>query len=231
MILCIETSTLNCSVALFQDGKCLASKEERGSGFVHGERLHILIDELLKEVGVKPDALTAVGVTKGPGSYTGLRIGVSAAKGLCFTLGIPMYSVTSTEVLASAVLESEKVTDNDRILALLDARRMEVYSNLFDSTGASVGEIAAEIVESNTFENREGDGVVWLCGDAQEKLMEVLSREPYRFTECVYPSARFMGPLIEDKITSGLAEDVAYFEPFYLKEFVAGTPRKSPLQS
>lgn len=228
VFLCIETSTLNCSVAVFRGSECLSLVEEAGDSYVHGEMLHVFMERALREAGVKASDLTAVGVTRGPGSYTGLRIGVSAAKGLCFSMGIPLYSVESLRVLAASV--QSRAVEGNRILALIDARRMEVYSALFDPELNQIGETRAEVVESTTFDDRAGAGSFILCGDAQEKLRDVLTGDYFEFTEVRYPSARAMGKLISDKIETEQHEDVAYFEPFYLKDFVAGTPRKSPLK-
>lgn len=225
--LCIETSTLNCSVAVFKDEVCLALVEESSDKYIHGELLHVFIQRALEEAKVKASDLSAVVVTKGPGSYTGLRIGVSAAKGLCYALSIPLYSLESLEVLAQA--QKPNCGENDCILSLIDARRMEVYSAMYSPSIEKIGTTQAEVVEDGTFEDRVPSGKLILVGDAQEKLKAVLTSDSYVFTDTQFPSARDMGELALKKINAGQHEDVAYFEPFYLKDFVAGTPRKSPL--
>lgn len=227
LFLCIETSTLNCSVAVFRGEECLSLVEESSSSYIHGEVLHLFMERALDQAGITSGELNAVAVTKGPGSYTGLRIGVSAAKGLCFALKIPLYSVTSTRVLAEAV-RGELQSDSDRVLALLDARRMEVYASLFDSQLNQIGDTTAEEVDADTFEDRR-EGRFILAGDAQPKLKEVFTRVEYVFTDSIYPSAMNMAKPVLRAMEEGLVEDVAYFEPFYLKDFVAGKPRKSPL--
>lgn len=226
VFLCIETSTHNCSVAAFRGTEMLSLVEQSSDSYIHGEKLHLFIEQALSEAKLTTNDLTAVAVSKGPGSYTGLRIGVSAAKGLCFALQIPLYSVNSLRVLANSLSRDE--VGEAQVLSVIDARRMEVYSAIFDADGKEVSETQAEIVEADTFENRRSSTFI-LVGDAQEKLKSVLPGEHYIFTSHIYPSASHMGAIIAEKIANGDTEDVAYFEPFYLKDFVAGKPRKSPL--
>ncbi|TNE27580.1 MAG: tRNA (adenosine(37)-N6)-threonylcarbamoyltransferase complex dimerization subunit type 1 TsaB [Bacteroidetes bacterium] len=226
IFLCIETSTHNCSVAVFRGSERLSLVEESSDSYIHGEMLHIFIQRALSDARIEAHNLTAVAVSKGPGSYTGLRIGVSAAKGLCFALQIPLYSVNSLRVLSNGLTKAE-IGDAD-VLSVIDARRMEVYSSVFDSEGTELSETQAEIVEADTFEDRRRTKFV-LVGDAQEKLKEVLPIDHYNFTTHIYPSAAHMGSIILKKIEKEQTEDVAYFEPFYLKDFVAGKPKKSPL--
>lgn len=224
--LCLETSTLNCSVAVFRGEECISLVEEFSDKYIHGEVLHLFIQKALGEAKISVNDLDAVAVSKGPGSYTGLRIGVSAAKGICFALNIPLFSVNSLRVLAEATTDVER--KDSQILSVIDARRMEVYSAIFDTHLKSEGETQAEIVEPDTFENRRRNRMV-LVGDAQEKLRGILTPSHYLFTEHIYPSAQNMGAVVYQKIQDGCSEDVAYFEPYYLKDFVAGIPKKSPL--
>lgn len=225
IFLCLETSTLNCSVAVFEGESLLACVEESSSSYIHGEKLHLFIKEALNQAQVTPADLSAVAVTKGPGSYTGLRIGVSAAKGLAFSLNIPMYSMTSLEVLAQAPLS---VASDELILAHIDARRMEIYGAFYSSDRGALTDIKADVVEEDIYADVHSGKKVHLVGDAQSKLMEVLPSN-YQSTEIEFPSAQFMGKAILAKIIVEDSEDVAYFEPFYLKDFVAGNPKKSPL--
>lgn len=226
-VLSIETSTLNCSVAIHQDGALLACVEESSSAYIHGEKLHLFIEQCAAEANIQLSDLTAVGVSKGPGSYTGLRIGVSAAKGLAFSLSIPLYSVDSLDVLANSEFLSRP--KDSIILANIDARRMEIYGAFYEVDGTRITEISADIVEEDIYTAIHRGRKVELAGDAQEKLLEVLPSEIYSGSKSVFPSAKDMGSLIQAKIKAGREEDVAYFEPFYLKDFVAGKPRKSPL--
>lgn len=225
IFLCIETSTLNCSVAVFKGEELLSSVEESSDAYIHGEKLHVFIQKALNRAKLSPKDLEAVAVTKGPGSYTGLRIGVSAAKGLAFSLGIPMYSLTSLEVLAQSPIE---VKDGELILAHVDARRMEIYGAFYSASREVLTDISADVVEEDVYSEIHKGNLVHLIGDAQSKLMDVLPAN-YKTTPIQFPSAQFMGKAILQKMELGDSEDVAYFEPFYLKDFVAGKPRKSPL--
>ncbi|NVK26959.1 MAG: tRNA (adenosine(37)-N6)-threonylcarbamoyltransferase complex dimerization subunit type 1 TsaB [Flavobacteriia bacterium] len=226
-VLSIETSTLNCSVAIHKDGQLLSCVEESSSAYIHGEKLHLFIDQCIAEAEIQIADLTAVAVSKGPGSYTGLRIGVSAAKGLAFSLDIPLYSVDSLDVLANAIHLNLK--EDHLILANIDARRMEIYGAFYNSDGTRLTDISADVVEEDIYSEIHKGRKVILAGDAQEKLLSVLPGEIYSASEVNFPSAKDMGALIQQKIEQGKNEDVAYFEPFYLKDFVAGKPRKSPL--
>lgn len=220
--LCIETSTLNCSVAVFDGEKQLSCVEESSDKYIHGERLHLFIESAVEQAGIALNELCAVAVSKGPGSYTGLRIGVSAAKGLAFSLNIPLYSVDSLAVLAAGVSDQSNL-----VFAHIDARRMEVYG-AFYRNGERLTEISADVVEEDIYTSTHNGEQVILAGDAQEKLLGVLP-DNYRASEVTLPSAAHMGGIVFHKIQKEDKEDVAYFEPFYLKDFVAGKPRKSPL--
>ena len=213
-ILNIETATKNCSVSLAKDGQTILCKEIAEQGYSHAERLHVFIEEILKETNVKIQELHAVAVSKGPGSYTGLRIGVSTAKGLCYALGIPLIAVDTLQVLAHQVSVESGI-----IVPMLDARRMEVYSAVFDKNHQKIKEVQAEILTENSYS--EISQTVYFIGDCQEKCQTVLTQPNFKFIpEIVFPSASQMSQLSYEKFNQNDFEDVAYFEPLYLKDFL-----------
>ncbi|AOW09186.1 tRNA (adenosine(37)-N6)-threonylcarbamoyltransferase complex dimerization subunit type 1 TsaB [Flavobacterium gilvum] len=219
-ILNIETATKNCSVALAKGGKTILCKEIADEGYSHAERLHVFIEEIIQESGIGMKDLEAIAVSQGPGSYTGLRIGVSAAKGLCYALNIPLIAVDTLLALASKV----SVTDGV-IVPMLDARRMEVYSAVFSSTLEKNREILAEIIDENSF--AEIKGKVYFVGDCNEKCKSVLTKDNFVFLDNIkYPSANEMSVLSFDKYKISDTVDVAYFEPYYLKDFLVASPKK-----
>ena len=219
-ILNIETATKNCSVALANEGKTILCKEIAEEGYSHAERLHVFIEEIIKEAGISLNDLSAIAVSQGPGSYTGLRIGVSAAKGLCFALGIPLIAVDTLQVLASQVN-----IDDGLIVPMIDARRMEVYSAIFSAKFDKKREILAEIIDENSFSDRAEK--LYFVGDCAEKCKSVLKKENHVFLEDVkYPSAKEMCALSFEKFKINDTVDVAYFEPYYLKDFMVTTPKK-----
>ncbi|WP_104734766.1 tRNA (adenosine(37)-N6)-threonylcarbamoyltransferase complex dimerization subunit type 1 TsaB [Hanstruepera ponticola] len=220
IILSIETATTNCSVSLSKDGETFALKEDYNKGYSHAERLHVFIEELLLENAIKKSQINAIAVSKGPGSYTGLRIGVSAAKGLCYALGIPLISVSTLESLAHQVEASEGF-----IVSMLDARRMEVYAEVFDVKHNSVRDIEAEILTENSYEFFLQNGLVHFIGNAVAKTKTIISHSNAVFIENKLPSASEMGALAYHKYKKSDIEDVAYFEPYYLKDFVALKPK------
>lgn len=219
-ILNIETATKNCSVALAKAGKTILCKEISEEGYSHAERLHVFIEEIIKEAGIRLNDLSAIAVSQGPGSYTGLRIGVSAAKGLCFALGIPLIAVDTLQALASQV----KVVDG-LIIPMIDARRMEVYSAIFTPNFEKKREILAEIITEDSFSGIEE--TLYFVGDCAEKCKSVLTKENYVFLEDIeYPSAKEMSALSYEKFKINEMVDVAYFEPYYLKDFMITAPKK-----
>ncbi len=218
LILCIETATTNCSVALGQNGKLVALKEDNSSNYSHAERLHIFIEEILKENDFSAKDLDAIAISKGPGSYTGLRIGVSAAKGLCFSLEIPLISVPTLTSLAMQVKEE----GNGLIIPMLDARRMEVYTAGFTATYDAVFETRAQILDPSAFQEELERGKVSFIGNGVEKFKEICSHGNAVFIEGKLPSAKEMIFLANEKFQREGFEDVAYFEPFYLKDFMIG---------
>jgi len=222
LILCLETTTTNCSVALSRDGEVLALKEDMGLNYSHAERLHNYIDSVLKDAKLSKNDLDAVAVSKGPGSYTGLRIGVSSAKGLCFALDIPLIATNTLEALA---MQAE-ITDIKTIIPVLDARRMEVYSAIFNSKFEEKRGIEAQIIEEDSFKEQLADGNCLFIGNGAEKLQPILKHKHAHFNTEALPSAREMAFLAEAKYKISDTEDVAYFEPFYLKDFVVTKSKK-----
>lgn len=219
-ILNIETATRNCSVSIAHDGVTLLCKEIAESGYSHAEKLHVFIEELLLELQLNYKDLDAVAVSQGPGSYTGLRIGVSAAKGLCFALDISLIAVDTLEVLASQLRISEGY-----IIPMIDARRMEVYSAVFNAQGHKIRDTQAEIIVEDSF--AAFGGTIYFIGDSSEKCSTVLTQSNFVFkNEVIFPSANEMGKLSFEKYKKNDTVDVAYFEPYYLKDFVSTVPKK-----
>jgi tRNA threonylcarbamoyladenosine biosynthesis protein TsaB len=219
-ILNIETATKNCSVALAKDGITVLYKEIAEEGYSHAERLHVFIDEIIKEAGITFQELSAIAVSQGPGSYTGLRIGVSAAKGLCFALDIPLIAVDTLQVLASQANVSSGL-----IIPMLDARRMEVYSAIFTSNFENKRGVQAEVITENSFDDLEE--TIYFVGDCAEKCKQVLIKENFVFLEEIkYPSAKEMSFLSYEKHQKNDTVDVAYFEPYYLKDFMMTVSKK-----
>jgi tRNA threonylcarbamoyladenosine biosynthesis protein TsaB len=213
-ILNIETATKNCSVSLAADGKTLVCKEISELGFSHAEKLHLFIEDVIQEAGISWSQLSAIAVSQGPGSYTGLRIGVSAAKGLSYALQIPLISVDTLASLAHQVTENDGV-----IVPMIDARRMEVYSAIFDSNKQKIRAIQAEIITEESFATISD--TVYFVGDSNEKVKTVLTKSNFVFLDAIqYPSAKEMSAISYQKFEEKNFEDVAYFEPFYLKDFL-----------
>jgi tRNA threonylcarbamoyladenosine biosynthesis protein TsaB len=219
-ILNIETSTKNCSVSIAKGGETIICKEIAEEGYSHAERLHVFIEASLKEAGITYKDLSAIAVSQGPGSYTGLRIGVSAAKGLCFALDLPLIAVDTLKVLASQVKIASGL-----IVPMIDARRMEVYSAIFNAKIEKLRDVQAEIISEDSFENLQE--TVYFVGDCAEKCKAVLTKENFVFlAEIKYPSAKEMSTLSYEKYKKSDTVDVAYFEPFYLKDFLITTSKK-----
>jgi len=217
VILCIETATTNCSVAIAVDGKIIALEEDNNHQYSHAEKLHLFIDEVLAKSGTLKSSLQAIAVSKGPGSYTGLRIGVSAAKGLCFAMDIPLISIPTLEALAH-----QAVIENGLIIPMLDARRLEVYAAVFSSENDQIRETKAEVLDKNSYYDYLKINNVCFIGDGVEKFKALCKHKNAIFMEGKLPSAKQMGALAEIKYRKNDFEDVAYFEPYYLKDFIAG---------
>jgi len=214
--LLIETSTKNCSVALAEGDRVVDAMDFAPENYSHAEKLHPCMDEILKRNHWTPEQLDAVAVGKGPGSYTGLRIGVSAAKGLAYALKIPLISVGSLEILARGIQTREGF-----IVPMIDARRMEAYTAVFDHAYRPVREIKAEILDENSFREFLEKGKVIFAGDAVEKAKKVIRHPNAVFADQHFPQAKHMAQPVMEKWNKKAFEDVAYFEPFYLKEFIA----------
>lgn len=225
-VLNIETSTNVCSVAVSQDGACIFEKEDH-SGPNHAERLGSFVDEALSFTDNHGIPFDAVAVSCGPGSYTGLRIGVSMAKGICYGRGLKLLGVPTLEILCVPVLLHEMVKEEDALLCpMLDARRMEVYAQLFDRSLKEVRPIHADVVDADTYKEWLDKVPVYFFGDGAKKCKEVINHPNAHFIDDIEPLAKNMMPLAEKRMAEGKFEDVAYFVPFYLKNFVAKLPRK-----
>lgn len=216
LILNIETTTTNCSVTLAEHGNVIASKELNNKNYSHSESLHVFIEQLMSASSFKKEDIEAIAVSEGPGSYTGLRIGVSAAKGLCFALGIPLIAVPTLTILAQQVKISE-----GKIVALLDARRMEVYTAVYDTSYKLETATEALVVDANSYSELLARNEVYFVGNAVDKVKDVIAHQNANFLETSYPSAKEMAVLSYEQYKKSDTVDVAYFEPFYLKEFVA----------
>ncbi|CAI8311133.1 MAG: tRNA threonylcarbamoyladenosine biosynthesis protein TsaB [uncultured Bacteroidota bacterium] len=223
-ILHLETSTKQCSVALAHKGELLASRILLNDSFSHSEKLHLFISEVLQEAKLKSADLDAVAVSKGPGSYTGLRIGVAAAKGLCFGLDIPLIALNALEILVQASTEQ----NTDYIIPMMDARRMEVYTAVFDSRRNWVEDTSALVLSRDSFKELLKDQKVLVLGDGAQKFKELNPEINAVFpSEIFYPKAVDMTPLAWEKFNSQAFESLAYFEPFYLKDFQTTPPKKN----
>ncbi len=222
-ILQVETATTVCSVALARDGEALAVKQinERN---IHAEVITLFIDELLKGAGISYSELDAIAVSSGPGSYTGLRIGVSTAKGLCFALDKPLIAVETLEAMADGIIAEMSLAGKNILLCpMIDARRMEVYTAIFDTHGKKVKPTTAEIIDENSFADLLNDDTILFFGDGASKCQAVLGGNPNaQFVSEFSNSAAYLGKKANEKFAAGDFEDVAYFEPFYLKDFIAG---------
>jgi len=221
LILNIETATKNCSVSLSDKEEILAIKELNDGNYSHSENLHVFIESVLNSLDKSMSDIDAVAVSKGPGSYTGLRIGVSAAKGFCFSLEIPLISVSTLASLAHSIA----IEKDAFIVPLLDARRMEVYSAVFNSNYHQIREVKAEVIESTSFKDFLEMGKVYFLGDGAEKCKELLKHKNAVFLNEYFPSAKQMATLAYTKYKKNDIEDVAYFEPFYLKDFLITKPK------
>ena len=234
LILSIETGTDVCSVALANDGELMALRES-DEGRDHAKKVALFVDELLRETGVQPADLDAIAVGKGPGSYTGLRIGVSFAKGMCYALNIPLIAVGSLDALTEVAREDydagildieEDDWANAYLCPMVDARRMEVYTQVFDTNGAELSDVTAEIITPESLSSWREKGKIVIFGNGAGKCTEAL---PDAILVSVSPSARGIVGLAEQAFNAEKFEDMAYFEPFYLKEFLVIPSKKKLL--
>ncbi|HLO89696.1 MAG TPA: tRNA (adenosine(37)-N6)-threonylcarbamoyltransferase complex dimerization subunit type 1 TsaB [Lentimicrobium sp.] len=236
MILAIETATRICSVALFDENRVIGLLESADEN-THSSILHVLIDQLLHEHGLSIGDITAVAVSKGPGSYTGLRIGVSAAKGFCYAKNIPLIAINTLESMATGMKEkvtgqipgngigSDQQSERSLYVPMIDARRMEVYSAVFDPQLQMIRETEAEIITADSFAGLRKTHTLILAGDGADKCKDILKGENIKYLEGFNASAAYMLQPCIKAFKSQRFENVAYFEPFYLKDFIAGKPR------
>lgn len=214
IILNLETATKNCSVALAKEGNTIACKEIAEQNFSHAEKLHVFIEELLAENNLKFSDLNAIAVSQGPGSYTGLRIGVSSAKGFCYALNIPLIAIDTLQLLAKQIQIEEGI-----IIPMIDARRMEVFTAIYNKNHQQERSTQAEIINENSYQ--EISEKMHLVGDGTEKFKNTLTHERFVFhSDVIFPSAKEMSELSFEKYKKSDFVDVAYFEPYYLKDFV-----------
>ncbi|MEC7262640.1 MAG: tRNA (adenosine(37)-N6)-threonylcarbamoyltransferase complex dimerization subunit type 1 TsaB [Bacteroidota bacterium] len=223
IILNLETATTNCSVSVSKDNEILCLKENNAADYSHSEQLHLFIKEALQEASLSFSDLDAIAVSKGPGSYTGLRIGVSSAKGLCFSLDLPLISVPTLESMAHQV----NLKEGEVVIPVLDARRMEVYSCVFDHHYKEMRETRAEIIDEGSFGDYSSFTKVYVVGSGAEKCKSILQAPNLNFDISIVPSAKQMAILANQKFLKREFEDVAYFEPYYLKDFVLQTKKNS----
>jgi tRNA threonylcarbamoyladenosine biosynthesis protein TsaB len=221
-ILNIETSTKNCSVSVAKNGEIIALQEVCEANFSHAEKLPSFIADSLKDAKITFNDLDAIAIGKGPGSYTGLRIGVSSAKGLCFGLDIPLIAIESLEILANAINIEKGI-----VIPLLDARRLEVYTAIFDSNNKQMIATTNHILNEDSFKEYLDKDKVYFLGDGTPKTKEIIHHKNAVFLENHHPSAKEMAKLSFTKFIKNKVEDVAYFEPFYLKDFHVTVSKKN----
>lgn len=225
IILHIETSTNVCSVAVSKDEELIFERMDN-QGLNHAKLLSPFIQEALDTLKSKSLELDAVSISEGPGSYTGLRIGVSTSKGLCYGYNIPLIAVSTLELLAQSVILSNEVTDNQLLCPMIDARRMEVYTALYDKKMNINEEIEAKIIDENSYQDKLITNQILFFGNGADKCKDTIQHTNARFLDDVVPLARNMIKLANQKYLNKEFVDTAYFEPFYLKEFQATTPKK-----
>jgi len=218
IILAIDTTTKNCSVALFEDEDLLQLKEHNSGEYSHAEQLTLFIEEIVRESDITYNEINAIALSKGPGSYTGLRIGTSTAKGLCYSLDIPLIAIPTLKAMA---LGMSKVQKFDFFCPMIDAKRMEVFAAIYDKNNKEVREVRADIVDKGTYAEYFNKSILFF-GDGAIKCKEIINNTNAKFIEDIYPSAKDLGALSYQKFVNKDIEDVAYFEPYYLKDFVAG---------
>jgi tRNA threonylcarbamoyladenosine biosynthesis protein TsaB len=226
IILHIETSTNVCSVAVSNQSECIFSVSNT-EGMNHAALLSVFIQEAMQHIKALNLKLDAVAVSSGPGSYTGLRIGVSTAKGLCYGLEIPLISVSTLEILTVSAMHT--IADKELQLLfcpMIDARRMEVYSGFYDKNLQSFRSISADIIDETSYAEILENNTVYFFGNGAEKCKQSLTHENVKFLDNINPSAENMIPLAVKRYNTSQFEDVAYFEPFYLKEFHTTSPKK-----
>ena len=226
-ILHIETSTNVCSVAVSEDGQCIFEQQERGEHGAGAERLGTMVDEAMSFTDNHAIPFDGVAVSCGPGSYTGLRIGVSMAKGICYGRDLKLVAVPTLELLCVPVLLRNPEMEEDALLCpMLDARRMEVYAALYDRSLKAVRPVSADIVDADTYKQWLNERPIYFFGNGAQKCADIIKHPNAHFIEGIEPLAKWMQPLAEKRFLNEQFEDVAYFVPFYLKDFVAIKPKK-----
>ena len=226
MILCLETATPVCSVAL-NESCCTIALRESEKQNAHSEKITNFIREVMETAGIGYSQLDAVAVSQGPGSYTGLRIGVSTAKGICYAADLPLMAIDTLEAMAYGMKAKlgTQLADNDLLVPMIDARRMEVYASVFDANLQKINDTAALVIDENSFADLRKDHHLWLFGDGAPKLKQLFENQPnITIVDGFKPSAAYMLPLADKALREQRFVDVAYFEPFYLKDFIAGKP-------
>lgn len=216
-ILCLETSGVSCSVSLVKNSQTIALKHCNTGNFSHAENLHIFIEDILKENSLSPSDFCAIAISEGPGSYTGLRIGVASAKGLCYAWSVPLIALPTLEILARNV----KNPENNFVIPLLDARRMEVYCSVFQNN-IQISEVEAKILTESSFSEYLEKGKVIFLGDGSKKFSEICHHPNAIFLPNEFPSAQQMGELAFTYFKQNKFENIAYHQPFYLKNFQVG---------
>lgn len=225
VILLIETATTTCSVALTENGHVIALKELNEPN-IHASQITLFIDEVILSAGINYSDLKAVAVSMGPGSYTGLRIGVSTAKGLCYALDTPLIAIDTIEAMASGLLKSVDFPENGLLIPMLDARRMEVYTGIYRKDLSLAEAVSAKIIDENSF--KEFDNYeLFLFGDGSDKFKTLFSGQKNIHFVDFSTSAKHLSALALQKFNDSQFEDLAYFEPFYLKDFLITSPKKS----
>lgn len=226
-ILNIESSTGVCSVSI-SSGNDIVSFRESKTDRSHASMLTVFIEEVMEESGIGTKGLAAVAVSSGPGSYTGLRIGTSAAKGICYAADLPLIAVNTLALMTQMVLESPDIQpgEDSLLCPMIDARRMEVYTALFDASGKQTTDISAEIITGNTFRHLLDERKILFCGDGAEKCMETIDHKNAVFVPGIYPSAVMMAAFASSALKEGRIENTAYFTPFYLKDFLTTIPKR-----
>ncbi len=226
-ILHIETSTNACSVAVSENGQCIHEETQHGERGAGAEQLGRMVDEALSFTDSHAIPFDAVSVSCGPGSYTGLRIGVSMAKGICYGRDLKLIAVPTLELMCVPVLLRETITEDNALLCpMIDARRMEVYSALYDRSLKEVREVKADVVTAETYKQWLDERPIYFFGNGAQKCMETLNHPNAHYIDGIEPLAKWMMPLAEKRFLNEQFEDVAYFVPFYLKDFVAIKPKK-----
>ena len=226
-ILHIETSTNVCSVAVSEDGQCIFQQDAHGEKGAGAEKLGTMVDEALSFTDSHAIPFDAVSISCGPGSYTGLRIGVSMAKGICYGRDLKLIAVPTLELLCVPILlRHPELEENALLCPMLDARRMEVYAALYDRSLKAVREVSADVVDADSYKQWLDERPVYFFGNGAKKCQDVISHPNAHFIDDVEPLAKWMQPLAEKRFLNEQFEDVAYFEPFYLKDFVALKPKK-----